>query len=141
AIVIAKSSNKNQVNYAVTVDDACAPVGPSPVHPYWRMLERGPTATEPLTEREQRVLGLKYQEVTPGAVEVALRGMPTRVFAIHTSAGLDGRCGSWVETTIDGATTRLKSIYVQQKLFGTVDYVLLSGRTADGAVATERVTP
>jgi hypothetical protein len=61
AIVIAKSSNRNEVHYAVRVDDACAPYGPAPVRPYWRMLERGPKATEALRENELRVLGLQYQ--------------------------------------------------------------------------------
>ncbi len=38
---IAKSENKNQVQYVVRLDAHCAPVGPAPVFAYWRMLEKG----------------------------------------------------------------------------------------------------
>ncbi len=44
-MVISKSSNRNQVHHAVTVDASCAPTGTSPVHPYWLLLERGPSVT------------------------------------------------------------------------------------------------
>lgn len=52
---IAKSENKNEVQYVVRLDDGCAPVGSSPVSAYWRMLERGPTQTAPLLPRETDV--------------------------------------------------------------------------------------
>jgi hypothetical protein len=54
AMIIRKSSNRNQVWYAVAVDDRCAPEGPAPVHPYWRLLEQGPGATEPLRAHPAR---------------------------------------------------------------------------------------
>ena len=139
-LVIAKSSNKNQVHYAALVDEACVPAGQSPVRPYWRMLERGPLVTEPLSDSEQRVLGLEYQEVAADTVQIALRGMPTRTFTVHTSRAADGRCASWVGATIAGVPARVASVYVQQKLFG-VDYVLLSGLSEAGAVVRERVVP
>jgi hypothetical protein len=142
AMVVAKSSNKNEVHYAVAVDEACAPAGASPVRPYWRMLERGSNATEPLTESERRVLGLQYEEVVPGdGVIVALRAMPARAFDIHTLRGADGRCSSWVGTKIGGVPARLERIYVQQRLFGSVDYVLLAGAAEDGKPVRERVSP
>jgi hypothetical protein len=139
-LVITKSSNKNQVHYAARVDDTCAPAGKSPVRPYWLMLERGPGVIEPLSEGEQRVLGLEHQEVTPESVQFALRGMPARTFTVHTSRAADGRCASWIEATIDGVPARVASVFVQQKLFG-VDYVLLSGVSEAGATVCERVRP
>ena len=135
-----KSSNKNQVRYAALVDEACAPAGQSPVRPYWRMLERGPLVTEPLSDSEQRVLGLEYQEVAGETVQIALRGMPTRTFTVHASRAADGRCASWVGATIAGVPARVASVFVQQKLFG-VDYVLLSGVSEAGAVVRERIVP
>ena len=65
-LVISKSSNKNQVHYAVQVDEACAPAGRSPVRPYWRMLERGGDATEPLVESELRAFGVERQDIVAG---------------------------------------------------------------------------
>jgi hypothetical protein len=104
------------------------------------MLERGPNVTEPLSERELRVLGLERQEVAGDTVQMALRGMPSRTFTVHTGRAADGRCSSWVGATIAGVPARVASVYVQQKLFG-VDYVLVSGVTESGTVVRERVTP
>ncbi len=139
-LVIAKSSNKNQVHYAALVDDTCAPAGQSPVRPYWLMLERGLGVVEPLSDGEQRVLGLEHQEVTAESIQFALRGMPTRTFTVHTSRAADGRCASWVGATIAGVPARVASVFVQQKLFG-VDYVLLSGISEAGATVREQVRP
>jgi hypothetical protein len=140
-MVIAKSSNRNQVHYAVAVDESCGPAGPAPVHPYWRMLERGPSVTEPLQANEQRVLGVDHQEVSGDSVQFALTGMPGRQFTVHTLRAGDGRCASWVGTTIARTRARLAGIFVQQKLFGSVDYVLLKGTTDDGSTVSERVSP
>lgn len=49
---ISKSENKNQVQYAIRVDDRCEPATTAPVFAYWRMLEKGPTVTEPLLAHE-----------------------------------------------------------------------------------------
>jgi hypothetical protein len=138
---IDKSSNRNQVHYALTVDASCAPVGTSPVHPYWQMLERGPSVTEPLEAREERVLGVEREEVSATGVRFALRGMPGRTFIVHTSSGDGRQCSSWVETTIAGSRARLAGVFVQQKLFGSVDYVKIEGTREDGAVVSERVKP
>jgi hypothetical protein len=139
ALVIAKSSNRNQVHYAVAVDDSCAPIGAAPVHPYWRMLERGPSVTEALQASEERVLGIEGQQVSDGTVRFSVRGLPGRTFYLHTS-GTNGRCSSSVETTIAGHLARVDDVFVQQKLFGMIDYVRIEGTTADGARIQERLT-
>jgi hypothetical protein len=138
-LVIDKSSNRNQVHYAALVDDACMPAGPSPVRPYWRMIERGPLATEPLLDSEQRVLGLERQAVVGDSIQLALRGIPTRTITVRVSRAPDGRCSASAETTIAGVPARVASVHVQQKLLG-VDYVLLTGWSQDGAVVRERVS-
>jgi hypothetical protein len=139
-LVIAKSSNKNQVHYAARINEVCALTGPSPVRPYWRMLERGPYATEPLREGEQRVLGIERQAVGDDGVQIALRGMPARPITIHTWRGPDGHCSASAEMTIAGMQARVDRVYVQQKLFG-IDYVLLTGHAEDGSIVRERVWP
>lgn len=139
ALVIRKSGNKNEVHYAVRVDDACEPVARTPVRPYWRMLERGPAVTESLLDREQRWLGIQRQEIEAGSLVIAVRAMPARWIAIHTFRGADGRCTSSAETTIGGARAHLLDVYVQQSLFG-IDYVLLRGMSAEGDVLSERVS-
>jgi len=139
-LVIAKSSNRNQVRYAALVDETCAPAGQAPVRPYWLMLERGPTSTEPLQPREDRLLGIAHQQVSGDTVQFALRGMPARAFTVHTARTTDGQCTSWVGTTIAGVPAHVTGVYAQQSLFG-VDYVQLTGHTDDGKLVSERVSP
>ena len=138
ALTIAKSSNKNQVHYAVQVDDACAPVGGAPVRAYWRMFEKSADATEPLGGMEQRAFGIAQQNVDRDNVRIALRALPTRPITIHTVRGADGKCTSTATTTINGAPARIDGIFVKTKLFG-VDYVQLTGVTNEGAVVRERL--
>ncbi len=138
-VVINKSSNRNEVHYAVEVDATCAPLGPAPIRPYWRMLERGPNVTEQLSEGELRYLGVVLKSVRAGEVIFSLHAMPARLIAIRTSRGPDGQCAFSADMTIAGTPARLEHIYVQQKLLG-IDYVLLTGVAADGAVVRERVS-
>jgi hypothetical protein len=140
AFLIAKSGNKNQVHYAVDVTESCAPRGSSPVRPYWLMLERGPDATEPLQDGEQRAFGIQRQDVADDKITVALRGLPSRVITVRTFRTADGKCASTTSTTIAGAPARLANIYVRQKLFG-IDYVQFTGWATDGAIVRERVSP
>ncbi len=138
-LVISKSSNRNQVHYAADLTQDCEPAGGAPLHPYWRMLERGPETTEPLQASEQKWLGLERQVVEGDAIRMSLRALPGRSFLVHAARAGDGRCASWVDTTIAGVPARVSSIFVKQTLFG-VDYVQLSGWTEAGAQVTERLT-
>jgi hypothetical protein len=139
ALVITKSSNRNQVNYAVQVDEACMPSGPAPVHPYWRMLERSANATEPLVEGELRAFGVQRQNIDGGGVNVVLRGMPARSITIRTWRGPDGKCASSASMTIAGIAARVTNVFVRQKLFG-VDYVEVTGSTPRGELVRERLS-
>jgi hypothetical protein len=138
ALAIAKSSNKNQVHYAVEVDGACAPTGASPVRPYWRMLEKSADATEPLGGMEQRAFGIARQDVSGDDVRISLRALPQRPITIHTIRAEDGKCTSSASTTINGVPARIDNVFVKTKLFG-VDYVQLTGITKDGSVVRERL--
>jgi hypothetical protein len=139
ALIITKSSNKNEVNYAVHVNSACVPAGPSPVRPYWRMLERGSDATEPLVESELRAFGIQRQKIEAGGVSVVLRGLPARAIAIRTWREPDGTCASSANMSISGVQARLTNVYVRQKLFG-VEYVEVTGSTSGGGVVSERIS-
>ncbi len=138
ALAIAKSSNRNQVHYAVQVDDACAPAGAAPVRPYWRMLEKSADATEPLGGFEQRAFGIAKQDVEGDSVRIALRALPSRPITIHTERGEGGRCTSSATATINGVPARIDNVFVKVKLFG-VDYVQLTGIAKDGSVVRERL--
>jgi hypothetical protein len=142
---IAKSENRNQVQYVVRVDARCAPAGPAPVSAYWRMLEKGPAQTAPLLPREVSAYGLARQEVLAsdangGRLVAVLRALPHRPLDIVTSRGPDGTCRALATTSIAGAPSHLFNVYVRLKWDG-VDYLLLQGWSIDGTrVVREKVT-
>jgi Domain of unknown function (DUF4833) len=134
---IAKSENKNQVQYVVRVDDHCAPVGPAPMSAYWRMLESGPTQTAPILDREVRAYGLASQVVVAsdgsgGQVRAVLKALPSRPLTIATSRGAGGACRAVATASIAGAPAHLFNVYVHLRWDG-VDYLLLQGWALDGS--------
>ncbi|MGO9838792.1 MAG: DUF4833 domain-containing protein [Polyangiaceae bacterium] len=134
---IAKSENKNQVQYAVRLDDSCAPAGPTPLFAYWRMLENGPAATAPILSREVAAYGLASQVVVAsdaggGAVRAVLKALPGRPLTIVTSRATDGKCRAVATTSIAGTLAHLFNVYVHLKWDG-VDYLLLQGWSMDGS--------
>jgi hypothetical protein len=134
---IAKSENRNQVQYVVRLDDHCAPLGPSPVSAYWRMLEQGPTQTAPILPREVRAYGLASQAVVAsdasgGQVHVVLNALPARSMTVVTSRGADGACRALTIASIAGTPAHLFNVYVHLKWDG-VDYLLLQGWSMDAS--------
>jgi len=142
---IAKSENKNQVQYVVRLDEHCAPVGAAPVSGYWRMFEEGPLRTAPILPREARAYGLASQTVlvrgvSGGQVRVVLNALSGRPMTIEGSRGSDGGCRALAIVTIAGAPAHLFNVFVQLKWDG-VEYLLLRGWSMDGLrVVTERLT-
>jgi hypothetical protein len=141
---IAKSENKNQVQYTVRVDGHCAPAGPSPVAAYWRMLEHGVNATEPILPIEVQAYGLASQTVVAttkdgGEVHATLRALPSRVVRVTTSRASDGACRATAEVAIGGQPAHLFNVYAHLAWLG-VDYLLLQGWTLDGThVVREKI--
>jgi hypothetical protein len=134
-----KSENKNQVHYGVKLGDQCVFASDAPVYAYWRMLEKGPSVTEPLLAREQRGYGIAHQEVVGDTVRVTLRAIPNRPITIHISKNADGSCTASAETTIAGALARVYSVYIALG-FLRVDHLLLNG-VVSGQVVSERLKP
>ncbi len=145
ALFISKSENKNQVHYAVRVDERCDPLGDAPVYAYWRMLERGQNATEPLLDREQAAYGIARQDIVRTEsgvfVRVLLRALPSRPITIRVERGPGGSCTSTALTTISGQRARLFNVHLALG-FLHLDHMLLTGwAESDGRVLRERVNP
>jgi len=142
---IAKSENRNQVQYVIRLDDGCAPVGAAPVSAYWRMLEDGPTKTAPILQREVRAYGLASQTIVTrdasgGTVRIALNALPSRPMTVVTSRGSDGACRALAVMPIAGAPAHLFNVFVHIKWDG-VDYLLLRGWSMDGSrVVSEKIS-
>jgi hypothetical protein len=140
AFLISKSENKNQVHYAVHVDDGCMPAGAAPVEPYWRMLERSTAATEPLLPREHRVYGVAHQQVAGSHVTITLQALPARPITITTSRDGSGACTASAVVAINQRPARLFNIHVALSPFG-VSHLLVTGWADDGSIVRERVSP
>lgn len=141
ALFVSKSENKNQVHYGVHVDERCAFTSQAPVHAYWRMLERGPTATEPLLAREQAAYGIGSQRVNGDTVTVTLRALPARPITVRVTRAEDGTCAVSAQTNIDGHSARLFNVHVALG-FLRVDHLVLTGWAEPGGrVVRERVRP
>lgn len=134
---IAKSQNRNQVQYAIRVDARCVPTSNAPVFSYWRMLEQGAARTAPMLPREDAAYGLATQRVTAqndasGTVLIALKAVPDRSIVVKTSLGPRGTCQALSNMTIAGTPAHLFNVYVRLKSFFRVSYILLRGWSMDG---------
>jgi hypothetical protein len=145
-VLVDKSENRNQVHYGIHLDSHCAPAGDSPVFAYWRMLEHGPGATEPLLAREERAYGLASQSVLArgpegGSVRVTLFAVPSRVLLFETKADTTG-CSASAVTTVGGVPAILSSVFVQLRWpFGVASLTLLGRRLDDGRPVREKLRP
>jgi hypothetical protein len=143
---VAKSENRNQVHYGVTLDTSCRPFGAAPVFAYWQMREHGPQATEPLLAREVPAYGIAWQRVADrgehgGRVVLGLHALPGRAIAIDSATDGDG-CTATASVVIDGAPAILDSVFAQLRWPFGVDHLLLTGHSpTDGRPLRERLSP
>ena len=144
---ITKTENRNYVQFAVRVDARCVPEGAAPVHEWWRMLEHGPEATEPLLSQEQPAYGIASQQVTTvrddgGEVRIALRALSDRSLVVETRRAPSGACEAFARTSIGGADARLYNVHAVLAWPFGVSKLLISGwEMASGRVVREDRRP
>jgi hypothetical protein len=144
---ISKSENKNLVQFFVRLDARCSPVGQTPVYAYWRMLEKGATATEPLLDREQPAYGIASQSVEPrgeggATVHMTLRALPHTPLLVESGRAADGACTAWVRTPIDGVDAKLFNVHVVLRWpFGVARLLVTGWSAADGHLVREARQP
>jgi hypothetical protein len=133
---ISKSENKNQVEYAIRVDDRCQPLAVAPVFAYWRMREKGPGVTEPLLAHELDAYGIASQVTTHTpdgvVVQLVLRAVRGRPIAIGVSRSASGACQALSTVAISGSPAHLYDVYAKLKWPFGVEYLLLQGWSLDG---------
>ncbi len=110
---ISKSENRNQVQYAIRLDTRCRAVD-APLVAGWRMLEKRPSAREPLLAHELAAYGIARQVVVPEGegddVRFELRALPSRTITVHTWRTADG-CGARAEVGIVGNDAQLFNVH------------------------------
>ncbi|NPC69467.1 DUF4833 domain-containing protein [Corallococcus sp. AB004] len=143
AFFLTRSENRNQVHYALRLDEACRPVGPSPVQVYWLMLERGPSEVEELLGVEQPVYGLEDPQQVEATedgwrIRVRLKAFPSRPVDI-TTARVDGKCQVQAWTKLGNTVCRLEHVFVKTSWPFSVDFVRLDGVGPDGKPVQELI--
>jgi hypothetical protein len=134
---IAKSDDRNRVDYAMRLDTNCAPFGEDPVFPYWREFEGAPPVrTKSMGAFAKMGYGISTQRTLKrtmaGGEHVIRLKQVERVLFITTTKGVDGACSALVRTKIAGVEyAELRSIYV--KLSGplSVAYIDIKGQNLE----------
>ncbi|MCP3103669.1 DUF4833 domain-containing protein [Myxococcus sp. K15C18031901] len=143
AFFLSRSENRNQVHYALRLDEACRPVGASPVQVYWRMLERGESEVESLLTVEQPVYGLEDSQAVEATadgwrVRIRLRAFPSRPIDV-TSTLVNGQCLVQAWTRVGRDVTQLEHVFVKTSWPFSVDFVRLDGVGPEGQPIHELV--
>ena len=140
---IAKSDDRNRVDYGMRLDARCAPLGDEPVFPYWREFEPPPPVrTRSMGAFAKMGYGISTQRVvqrsaTGGETSIKLKQVG-RLISITTSRGANGRCSAVVRMKIaDVPSAELLWIFV--KLAGplSVSYIDVKGRNPTTAKPVE----
>ncbi len=133
---IAKSENRNRVDFGIRLDSNCQPRGNEPVFPYWRMLEESPTTLEGLSTGEPRAYGIASQRVHDRSrhgtwVHVRLRALDSRPVEILALRNSSGQCDAGARIQIRGKEAHLHHVYVQLGggLIPRPRWIQLAGRT------------
>jgi len=133
---IAKSENRNRVDYGLHLDASCHPRTSQPLFPYWRMFEETPVRLETLSIGEPRAYGIAHQHAnapTPQGswLRVSLRALPSRPIEVLALENSSGRCAAAARMTIHGQMSYLHYVYVHvgSGLIPSIDYIELHGRT------------
>lgn len=144
---IAKSNDKDHVDYGMRLDRHCVPTGDDAVFPYWRELEKTPpTGSHPLKFHQYMAYGFSEQRTlkkgrTGGRYRVVLKQVD-RPILIVSKQGDDGRCTATAYTTVKGVKhARLDYIFVKVAGMASADWVDVHGTHPEtGAELVERLT-
>jgi Domain of unknown function (DUF4833) len=145
---IAKSNDKDRVDYGMRLDQYCAPVSDDAVFPYWRELQHAPPVrSHKISFFQYMAYGFSSQRMLErskmgGQYLIELKQVH-RPILIVTKQDKDGRCQATAYAQIHGVkSARLD--YIFAKVAGTmsVDYVDVHGTDPEtGQALVERMTP
>jgi uncharacterized protein DUF4833 len=142
---ISKSDDKNRVDYAMRLDESCAPYGEEAVFAYWRIFEGAPPVRTkefsfidkiPYGISEQRALS---RTATGGEYALRLKQLD-RLILITTKKEANGSCSAITRTAINGSQAQLISVFAKLAGFASVDYIDVIGKNLQsGAAMSERI--
>lgn len=145
---IAKSNDRNRVDYGIHLDEACRPTSDEPLYAYWRRFEPGATAPlGDLNPMDRTVYGIDYQEVEARSergsrVVLDLAALPGEGGVEVLVGALPGACHAEARAPIAGRPAILEYVFVQLHSPLSVDFILVRGRDVEtGGHVFERREP
>ncbi|AKF04345.1 DUF4833 domain-containing protein [Sandaracinus amylolyticus] len=143
---IAKSDDRNRVDYGVRLDEQCSPASRAPIYAYWRRFEPGQEPLADLSMLDHRGYGIAHQSVRVSEpngswIELRLQAFPQRrLLALVQLAG--DRCVGAVHADIDGREAVLDHVFVHLDGPMQVREIELRGEErATGRPLVERLRP
>jgi Domain of unknown function (DUF4833) len=142
---IAKSDDRNRVDYGIRLDATCSPVNDDALVFYWREFEKSPPVrTHPASLIDHIPYGVSDQRTisrsaTGGEYSFKLKQL-ARQIVITTKKEADGKCSATARSTIAGQKAQLVSVFAKLASAISVDYIDIFGKHLEtGAAVTERV--
>lgn len=130
---IAKSDDRNRVDYGIRLDGRCQPVGSSPMYAYWHRFEPGEPVFGDLNALDRQAYGIRNQRVRTRAeggswVEMRIAAFSTLRILILTQPH-DGDCIARAQIPLHDRPAFVDRVFVQLSggLFGGVDHVDFNG--------------
>jgi hypothetical protein len=145
---IAKSNDKDRVDYGLRLDQHCAPASGNAMFPYWRELQHAPPVrSHKLKFFQYAGYGFSEQRIVKkgrsgGQYLVVLKQFK-RPILIVTKQGKDGYCTATPYTKVQGVeSAHLDYIFAKVAGVMSVDYIDIHGTdTKTGRKLVERQTP
>jgi hypothetical protein len=142
---IAKSDDRNRVDYGIRLDATCSPVNDDALVLYWREFEKSPPVrTHPLSFIDYLPYGVSDQRTlsrsaTGGEYTLKLKQL-ARQIVVTTKKEADGKCSATARATISGQKALFLSVFAKLASAISVDYIDILGKHPEtGAAITERV--
>lgn len=143
---VSKSDDRNRVDYGIHLDEACLPVGRTPVFAYWRRFEPGDEPLGSLNSLDEQVYGIRHQSVRSTApngswVELRINGLPEDRILVLIQRVSDG-CRARAHATLNGRPVFLTRVHAQLRALIGIDHIRLHGTDRQtGARVVERRDP
>ncbi|MGE0785080.1 MAG: DUF4833 domain-containing protein [Sandaracinaceae bacterium] len=138
---IAKSDDRNRVDYGVRVNERCRPDGNAPMFGYWRRFEPNQPPLGDLNAMDRSVYGIASQRVrtrAPGGtwIEMRLAALSDERVLTLVRPREGGGCDASARVTLQGHELLLDHLFVQLGGLSGVDHVTVFG--TDASTGRER---
>ena len=145
---IAKSNDKDRVDYGMRLDRYCAPISDDAIFPYWRELQHAPPVrSHKISWIQYAAYGFSEQRTLAkskhgGRYLVQLKQVDRPILVV-TQQDKDGHCASESYTKIQGVkSAKLDHIFAKVSGLMSVDYIDVHGTdTKTGKALVERMIP